>query len=65
MKGMSTKEFARKWGITTRQVQLLCSDGRIPGVTRFGHAWVIPHDAQKPKDKRLVSERYKNTSKSG
>jgi hypothetical protein len=49
---MTTKDAAVKWGVTPRQVQLLCSQGRIPGAARFGHAWVIPVDAEKPEDKR-------------
>jgi hypothetical protein len=52
MKGITTKEAAEKWGITLRQVQLLCAKGRIPGTVRFGNAWVIPADAEKPKDGR-------------
>lgn len=57
MTGMTSKETAEKWGITPRQVQLLCAKGRIPGAIRFGNAWVIPFDAKKPKDGR--SERVK------
>jgi len=52
MNGMTTKEAAEKWDVTPRQVQLLCSNGRIPGAIRFGHVWVVPVDAQKPKDGR-------------
>ena len=52
MNRMTAKEAAEKWGITPRQVQLLCSNGRIPGAVRFGHAWAIPADAEKPKDGR-------------
>ena len=52
MNGITTKEVAEKWGITPRQVQLLCAKGRISGAVRFGNAWVIPADAQKPKDGR-------------
>lgn len=59
MNGMTTKEAAEKWGVTPRQVQFLCARGRILGAVRFGHAWVIPVDANKPKDGR--SE--KNTRK--
>jgi hypothetical protein len=50
---------AEKWGITPRQVQLLCAKGRISGAVRFGKAWVIPAVAQKLKvgrsDKRCDS----------
>ncbi|MGL6200398.1 MAG: helix-turn-helix domain-containing protein [Lachnospiraceae bacterium] len=52
MNGITTKEAAEKWGITPRQVQLLCAKGRISGAVRFGNAWVIPSDAKKPKDRR-------------
>lgn len=52
MNGITTKEAAEKRGVTPRQVQLLCAQGRIPGAVRFGNAWVIPVDAQKPKDGR-------------
>lgn len=52
MNGMTTKETAKKWGVTPRQVQLLCAKGRISGAVRFGNAWVIPGDVQKPKDGR-------------
>lgn len=52
MNGITAKETAAKWGVTPRQVQLLCAKGRVPNAIRFGNAWVIPVDAQKPKDGR-------------
>ena len=52
MGGITTKEAAEKWGITPRQVQLLCAQGRIKKAVRFGNAWVIPAAATKPKDGR-------------
>ena len=55
MNGMTTAEAAEKWGITPRQVQLLCAKERISGAVRFGHVWVILADAQKLKDKRCNS----------
>jgi len=58
MNGMTTKEAAKKWEIAPRQVQLLCANGRIPGAARFSHVWVIPANAEKPKDRR--SERKTN-----
>lgn len=33
---MIAKEVAEKWGITPRWVQVLCAQGKIPGVVRFG-----------------------------
>lgn len=49
---MTAKETAQKWRITTRRVQVLCSQGKIQGAVRFGITWAIPKDAIKPKDGR-------------
>ena len=45
---ISAKDAAAQWDITERQVQKLCSEGRIKGVTRFANSWAIPEDAPKP-----------------
>ena len=52
MEYMSCPEAAKKWGISERRVQKLCEDNRIPGISKIGYMWLIPKDAQKPKDKR-------------
>lgn len=49
---ISIAEAAKKWGITRRRVQALCSQGRIPGLIKFGKSWAIPKDAEKPADAR-------------
>lgn len=49
---ITTKEAAEKWGLTERRVQVLCRQGKIPGVARLGWAWAIPKDAKKPSDMR-------------
>lgn len=49
---ITTKEAAEKWGLTERRVQVLCRQGKIPGVARLGWAWAIPKDAMKPEDGR-------------
>ena len=33
---ISIDEAAKKWGLSKRFVQLLCSNGRIEGATRLG-----------------------------
>lgn len=49
MKGyLTAQEVAGKWGITVRQVQILCKEERIAGAERMGKIWVIPEDAPKP-----------------
>ncbi|MFW5668848.1 MAG: Fic family protein [Acetivibrio ethanolgignens] len=50
---MTVKQTAEKWGISDRRVRILCSEGKIPGVTREGRSWMIPTDAKKPEDGRF------------
>ena len=52
MKYMTASQASKKWSISQRRVQILCSEGRIPGVFKLGEAWAIPADAIKPDDKR-------------
>lgn len=49
---MSTREAARLWGITDRQVSKLCSEGRIAGAQKSGRSWLIPVGTEKPLDRR-------------
>lgn len=51
---ISAQEAADKWDVTVRQVQKICGDGRIAGAIRFGRAWAIPSDTQKPTITRSV-----------
>lgn len=57
---LTVKETAEKWNINPRTVQTMCNDGRIPDAKKFGKAWAIPDDAEKPADKRVVSGEYKD-----
>ena len=45
---ITVKEAADKWGVTTRRVQILCSQEKIKGATRFGRSWMIPRGAVLP-----------------
>ena len=49
---MSAREASYKWGVSESRVHKLCQAGRVPGVSRFGRSWVIPADAEKPRDPR-------------
>lgn len=60
---LTAKEVAEKWNLTTRRVQKMCEDGLIPGVIRFGKAWAIPKDAEKPVDGRITTGEYRNWRK--
>jgi len=53
MKGyLSIREASYKWGVSERRVNQYVTEGRIPGVERFGRSWAIPADAVKPGDPR-------------
>lgn len=52
MEYMSAPQAAEKWGISERRVQILCAEGRIPGVSKLGYMWLIPKDTEKPADAR-------------
>ncbi len=56
MEYMTASQAAKKWSISQRRVQILCAQGRIPGVFKLGEAWAIPADIQKPEDKRRKDE---------
>ncbi|MBR6016680.1 MAG: Fic family protein [Prevotella sp.] len=49
---LKVNEIAQKWGISTRRVRLLCSEGRIAGVVRKGNLYMIPANAAQPQDAR-------------
>jgi len=50
---ITAQEAADKWGVTVRQVQILCKENRIKGAARMSRIWIIPENAQKPtNDKR-------------
>ena len=51
MKYLSIAQTAERWGISTRRIQILCGEGRVPGAIRIGSVWGIPEDAEKPADR--------------
>ena len=54
---ISIREASYKWGMSERRVTQYCAAGRIPGLSRFGHSWAIPTDAEKPTDPRKSIEK--------
>lgn len=52
---ITVKEYAKKYNLHPRTVQIWCADGRIKGAFKFGTSWAIPDCAPRPKD-----QRYKN-----
>ncbi len=63
-KYIKASEAAERWGISLHRVQVLCKEGRIEGVTRFGRSWMIPANTKKPQDARYkgVKKKVKDTT---
>ena len=49
---LTTNDFSKIWGISTRRITVLCNEGRIEGAVKMGNTWLIPKDAGKPEDNR-------------
>ena len=58
MNYISVKAASEKWGISERRIQKLCEENRIDGTEKFGRAWMIPKDAEKPVDGRMKTLRW-------
>ncbi|MBE6577379.1 MAG: hypothetical protein E7653_04505 [Ruminococcaceae bacterium] len=56
MEYITVKEAAAKWGVTPRRVQILCANGRIAGIERFGNRLMIPKDAIYPVGASQIAE---------
>lgn len=54
---LKIEDVAKKWGLSTRRVQSLCSQGRIEGAIRFGRDWMIPQNTKRPIDGRTKAGR--------
>ncbi len=57
MEYITVREAAQKWGISQRLAQQYCTDGRIEGARKFGGAWAIPADAERPADLRRTRKK--------
>lgn len=59
MEYLSIRQTSEKWGLSTRRINELCVENRIPGAMKIGSYWAIPADAERPKDERIKSGRYR------
>jgi len=58
MEFITIEQASEKWGISHRRIQVLCAEGRVEGVAKFGRAWAIPVASEKPNDARIKSGKY-------
>ena len=52
---MTTRETTEKWGVSTRRVTILCHEGRIKGVVKFGVSSAIPANSKNGTKKQELN----------
>lgn len=57
---LTVQEAAEKWGVTPRQVQILCKENRVEGAVRVSRIWIIPESAEKPTRSITTRARKQN-----
>jgi len=45
---ITVREVAEKWNMSVHNIQNLCAAGKLDDAVKFGNAWSIPEDAEKP-----------------
>lgn len=55
---MGVATYDNIWNLSEHRLQTMCNEGKISGVKKFGHAWVIPYNAEKSVDKRIKLGKY-------
>lgn len=60
---LSASQAAKKWNISQRRVQVLCSENRIKGAFKVGEVWAIPDDVPKPQDFRKKTNKKMDKDK--
>ena len=53
-------QASEKWGITVRQVQSLCLQGKVAGALKVSKVWLIPKDVHRPIDGRTLAAKQQN-----
>ena len=56
-------QASEKWGITERQVQAMCKNGKITGALRVSKVWLIPKDEPRPIDGRTKTAKSQKEKK--
>ena len=54
MEYIKVSQAAEKWDLSTRRIRVLCTENKIEGVIRKGNLYMIPADAEKPIDGRVL-----------
>jgi hypothetical protein len=60
---ITCKQYAKLHNVTENWVRYWAINERIPGAQKIGRDWIIPKDAPRPKDERLVECPIRNRRK--
>jgi Fic family protein len=63
MNYFTTKQTAKKWGISERRVRILCTQDKINGAKRMGWIWMVPANAGKPMEGRTLRHQKEKPTK--
>lgn len=55
---ISVSEASKRWNMSERSIQGHCKNGKIEGAKKVKDGWLIPADAQKPQDGRIITGKY-------
>lgn len=53
---MTAAQAAEKWNCTKDDIYTWCKEGNIEGAQKTKRAWIIPQEALRPLDKKLIKE---------
>ena len=56
MKYLSITQTAERWGISTRRIQILCGEGRVPGAIRIGSRGRRETSGRKNQERQVYQE---------
>jgi hypothetical protein len=62
MEYVKVSEMAKRWGLSSRRVRVLCAEGKVEGVIRKGNLYLIPENASKPADGRATRSNDRSTT---
>lgn len=62
---LTVKDISDKWNLKPRTVQIMCAEGKISGAVKFGRDWAIPKETERPKDRRMNTEKVNTEMKGG
>ena len=53
---LTIHDASKKWNLAERRISACCREGKIIGARKVGKTWLIPDNADKPKDGRFKNQ---------